>query len=106
VRLEQVFRSLGAEPSSNRCPPVEKLAEHHDDQASSIKEERLADAYHAIAASTTEHYELSAYDALLALGRTVDLDRDARTLLEQNRSEEEAALRTLQRFLEEIDGRR
>jgi ferritin-like metal-binding protein YciE len=102
VRLEQVFRALGAEPSSNLCAPVEKLAEHHDEQAGSIKEERLADCYHAFAAATTEHYELSAYDALLALAPAVELDGDARKLLEQNRGEEERALGKVRAELERL----
>jgi ferritin-like metal-binding protein YciE len=81
---------------------VQKLAEHHDELAGSIRSERLADAYHSIAAATTEHYELAAYDALLALAETLELDRDARKLLERNRDEDAQALDRLREVLRKL----
>jgi ferritin-like metal-binding protein YciE len=102
VRLEQVFRAVGAEPSSNLAAPVQKLAQHHDELAGSIRSERLADAYHAIAAATTEHYELAAYEALLALAPTLELDGDAVALLAQNRDEDANALVALQGSLQKL----
>ena len=102
-RLEEVFRAAGAEPSSNLSPPVEKLAEHHDEVAGNIQEERLADVFHAAAGATTEHHEIAAYDALLALGQSLDLG-DARGLLEQNRKEEEQALEKLEGELKRLVG--
>jgi ferritin-like metal-binding protein YciE len=101
-RLEQVFRAVGAEPSSNLAAPVQKLAEHHDELAGSIMSERLADAYHAIAAATTEHYELAAYDGLLALAQTLELDGDALALLAQNRDEDANALVALHGSLQKL----
>jgi ferritin-like metal-binding protein YciE len=100
-RLEHVFRAVGAEPSSNLSPPVEKLAEHHDEVAGNIQEERLADVFHAAAGATTEHHEIAAYDTLLALGASLDLG-DARGLLEQNRKEEQEALKKLEGELERL----
>jgi ferritin-like metal-binding protein YciE len=102
-RLEEVFRVLGAEPSSNLSPPFEKLAQHHDELAGSIPDYRLADLFHATAAAATEHLELAAYDALLALGATVDLG-EARGLLERNRGDEADALGGVQRELERLSG--
>jgi ferritin-like metal-binding protein YciE len=103
-RLEPVFRALGAEPSSNHSPPAQKLQEHHDELASSIPNDRLADCFHAIAAAATEHFELAGYDALLALADAGDLDKDARKALEQNRQEDEQALKTVQSQLERLVG--
>ena len=103
-RLEQVFRAVGAEPSSNLSPPVEKLAEHHDELADSFADDRLEDVFHAAAAATTEHYELASYDTLLALAQTVDLSGDARGLLERNRKEEAEALGRLQTELQRLAG--
>jgi ferritin-like metal-binding protein YciE len=103
TRLEQVFRALGAEPSSNLNAPVEKLAEHHDEVAENIQEERLADVFHAAAGATTEHHEIAAYDALLALGEALELG-DARKLLEQNRKEETEALGKLEQELKRLVG--
>ena len=101
-RLEEVFRALGAEPSSNLCAPVESLARHHDEPAESFADDRLADVFHAAAGATTEHHELAAYDTLLALGRAVELSDDARGLLERNRGEEADALGQLESELERL----
>ena len=103
-RLEEVFRALGAEPSSNLDPPAEKLVEHHDELAGSFADDRLEDVFHASAAATTEHHELSAYDALLALAQAVELPHDARGLLERNRAEEAEALRRLQQERDRLVG--
>jgi ferritin-like metal-binding protein YciE len=103
-RLEEVFRALGAEPSSNLSPPVEKLAQHHDELADSFAHDRLADVFHASAAATTEHHEIAAYDTLLALASSVELSDDARGRLERNRGEEAEALQRLESELERLVG--
>ena len=103
-RLEQVFAALGAEASSNLSPPVEKLAQHHDELADSFANRRLADVFHAAAAAATEHQELAAYDTLLALADPVGLSGDARKLLEQNRGEEAEALERLGKELRRLAG--
>lgn len=102
-RLEDVFRAVGAEPSSNLSPPMEKLVQHHDELAGNIPDYRLADVFHAAAAAATEHLELAMYDALLALGDAVELG-DARGLLERNRGEEADALGRLQSELQRLAG--
>lgn len=103
ARLERVFRAVGAESSSNLDPPVQKLAEHHDELASSFTDDHLADVFHAAAAAATEHHELAAYDALLRLGTMLDLG-DARELLEQNRDDEARALKRLESELDRLVG--
>ena len=101
ARLEQVFRAAGAEPSSNLSPPAEKLAEHREELAAKIPDDRLKDALNAAAAAATEHYEIASYDALISLADALDLG-DARELLEQNRKEDEAALRRVEEELEKL----
>ena len=103
-RLEQVFRTLDAEPSSNLSPPVEKLAQHHDELAESFTDRRLADVFHAAAAAATEHQEIASYDALIALGQSVGLSDEARGLLEQNRGEENEALERLEAEIQRLAG--
>ena len=103
-RLEAVFRALDAEPSSNLSPPVEKLAQHHDELADSFADDGLADFFHASAAATTEHHELAAYDVLLDLAQSVDLSDDARSELEHNRGEEAEAIDRLRGELDRLAG--
>jgi ferritin-like metal-binding protein YciE len=103
ARVEEVFRAVGAETSSNLCPPVEKLAEHHDELAEQLVEERLRDTFHAAAAAQTEHHEIALYDALITVADAME-ERDAVKLLEQNRDEERDALKTLEREAERLAG--
>ena len=103
-RLEEVFRALGAEPSSNLDPSVEKLVEHHNEVAGSFTDDGLEDVFHAAAAATTEHHELSAYDTLLTLAPAVELPGEMRELLERNRAEEAEALRRLEQERDRLVG--
>ncbi len=100
-RLEHVFRAVGAEPSSNLDASLEKLAAQHDELGDSFASERLADVFHAAAAARTEHNEIAMYDALLTLGNALDLG-ESRSLLEENRREEEQALRRMNAELERL----
>ncbi len=104
TRLEQVFRAVDAEPSSNLNSPVEKLAQHHDELSESFVDNRLADVFHAAAAAATEHHEIASYDAILTLGQSVGLSADARELLERNRGEEGEALERLEAELQRLAG--
>jgi len=95
LQLEQVFRAVGAEPSSNLSPPAETLADHHEQLAGAISDDRLADVFHAATAIATEHHALAAYESLLGLADAVGLDGGACGLLERNRDEEARALERL-----------
>jgi ferritin-like metal-binding protein YciE len=101
-RLEQVFRAVDAEPSSNLSPALEKLAQHHDELADSFADDGLADVFHAAAAATTEHHEIAGYDTLLALGESIGLSDSARELLERNRAEERDALGRIEAELQRL----
>jgi ferritin-like metal-binding protein YciE len=94
-RLEQAFGAIGVEPSSNRSAPLEALAKHHDELAGSIVQPRLRDASHAAAAAATEQLELALYDATIELAQAMAVSGEAVCLLEQNRKEEERALKTV-----------
>jgi ferritin-like metal-binding protein YciE len=101
TRVEQAFRAVGAETSSNLFPPAEKLAEHHDEVAQQIVEERLRDTFHASAAAATEHLEIAMYDALITVAKAME-EKDAVRLLERNRDEEREALATMEREAERL----
>jgi ferritin-like metal-binding protein YciE len=89
TRLEETFRLLGAETSSNLDPAAKKLFEHHDELAAEIVEPILRDVFHAAAAAKTEHHEIAAYDVLIELGRALGAPIE---LLDQSRREEAGAL--------------
>jgi ferritin-like metal-binding protein YciE len=96
LRAEKAFRAVGVEPSSNRSGPLEALAEQHDELAGKIVLPSLRDMFHAAAAAATERLELSLYDAVIDLGRAIGVAGEATDLLEESRSEEEHALKTVE----------
>ncbi|HEU4978437.1 MAG TPA: DUF892 family protein [Solirubrobacteraceae bacterium] len=91
TRVEHAFRVAGAEPSSVLSPPFTGLEDQHSEQASATVDETLADAWHAAAAAHTEHYEIAAYEALIALAGELGMD-EADGLLKANLGEERKAL--------------
>ena len=94
-RLEDVFRSLGAEPSSSHSPPFTGLVDQHSELAGNIVAPTLADLFHAAAAAHTEHHEIAAYRALVPLARALG-DGAAVELLETNLADEQHALAELE----------
>lgn len=94
ARVERAFRALDAEPSSGRDEALAGLARQHDELAGNVVEPHLKDLFHAAAAIQTEHLELAGYEAAITLARTVGAD-EAADLLEQNRGDEERALKLL-----------
>jgi ferritin-like metal-binding protein YciE len=103
ARVEQAFRALGAEPSSNLDAGIDGLRKQHDEQSSNVVGDRLADALHVAAAIRTEHAELALYDTLLRLAEPLGLDQ-VRQLLAANREEEQRALELLERELARLAG--
>lgn len=101
--LEGVFRSVGAEPSPYRSDPFTGLVDQHSRLQGSIVDEGLADLFHAAAAAHTERYEIGAYRALIPLARAMGND-DAARVLEDNLSDEESALKELERVIERLAG--
>lgn len=87
VRVEEAMRAAGAEPAAAASPPLEKLAEQHEQTAQSITRPVLRDIFHCAGVVRTEHYELACYDAAIPLA-----GREAAALLEQNRAEDTEAL--------------
>jgi ferritin-like metal-binding protein YciE len=91
ARVEECFRTAGAEASSNFDAAAQRLFEQHDELAQQIVDPLLRDVFHAIGAARVEHVEIAAYDALVELARALELD-NAQALLERNREEDAAAL--------------
>jgi ferritin-like metal-binding protein YciE len=86
-RLEQAFRSLGAEPAAARSASLEATAKQHEDEAKQVTNPELRDVFHCGGVARTEQLELAAYDAALVLA-----DGECADLLERNRKEDEHAL--------------
>jgi len=96
-RCETAFRKLEVPPSANQSRAFESAVAEHDELASSIASDRLADVFHAKAALQTEHLEIALYTAVLALGFD-----DALAPLRESLADEHEARELLERELRRL----
>ena len=80
--VEGVFEQLGEKARAEECVGFEGLKNEHDRLVGEASHD-LVDAIGAAAASRTEHYEIAAYENLIAMARAMG-EKDAVGLLEQN----------------------
>ena len=97
-RIETAFQRLEVATTSNRDDAFESLVAQHDRLTGSVKSDRLADVHHAAAALRTEHAEIAAYIAVLALAEATGYG-DAVADLAASLRDEEAARATLEAAL-------
>ena len=96
-RVEEAFLVSGAEPAAARSAALAAALEQHD--AQDAKEPTLRDVFDASGAARTEHLELGLYEAVLLLASGA-----AATLLQQNRKDEEDALKRVSQIAERLAG--
>ena len=92
--LEESFRLLGEKPQRGKSPAVEGLVVQHKGFAAAAADDVLPEVLDLVAlgsASATEHYEISAYESLIALAEGVGAT-DILPLLERNLEQERAML--------------
>ena len=97
ARVEQAFRTLRLDPSSNLSGALEGMKRQHDEVTEKLANDRLADLFHASSAARTEHFEIASYTSLIALAEAMGADEVA-DLLEQNKREEERTLKELEKI--------
>jgi ferritin-like metal-binding protein YciE len=94
--LEKVFASLGEKAEGERCPGIEGIKAEHDEF---MKKEQpsgeICDMFLTGAAARTEHYEIAAYNGLIAMARGLG-ERECVELLDQNLKQEKEALKLVE----------
>jgi ferritin-like metal-binding protein YciE len=90
IRLEQVFRQHGKEPSGVDCPAIDGIIDEANDVAGEVADKEVLDAALIAAAQAVEHYEMTRYGTLIAWAKQLGRN-DCATLLQQNLEEEKAA---------------
>jgi ferritin-like metal-binding protein YciE len=93
--VESAFRRMGRSPSAESCLGFEGLKREHDELASEATS-TLIDAIDTGAAARTEHYEIAAYQGLIAMARGLG-EKEVVPLLEQNLADEKETLRELEK---------
>jgi ferritin-like metal-binding protein YciE len=93
--VETVFRNMGQAPTAERCIGFEGLKREHDALTSEATR-TLVDPIDTGAAARTEHYEIAAYQGLIAMARGLG-EREIVPLLQENLADEKETLRALEK---------
>jgi ferritin-like metal-binding protein YciE len=77
VRLERVFKMLGAVPKAKRCPAIIELIEEGGEMIDEDANPEVRDAGLIAAAQRVEHYEIAAYGCARAFAKRLGLQNVA-----------------------------
>ncbi len=95
ANVEKVFEQLGESPRPEECVGFVGLKNEHDKLLKEASPE-LVDSIDTGAAARTEHYEIAAYQGLIAMARGLG-NREVVPLLQENLTQEREALRELEK---------
>ncbi len=94
--VERAFEALGEKPKAEKCPGIEGIKKEHDQfvETESPSPEIL-DSFLTGAGARTEHYEIAAYEGLIANAHAMG-ESEVERLLSENLEQEKAALTKIQ----------
>jgi ferritin-like metal-binding protein YciE len=98
--VEEAFERLGAQPRTEECIGFEGLKKEHEHLAEQTSEE-LVDLVAAGSAARTEHYEIVAYEGLIAKARAFG-EREVVDLLEKNLKDDKETARQVESIAKEL----
>jgi ferritin-like metal-binding protein YciE len=93
--VEAAFKRMGTTPSAEKCLGFEGLKREHDELTSEAASS-MTDAIDTGAATRTEHYEIAAYQGLIAMARGLG-EKEIVPLLQANLADEKETLRELEK---------
>jgi ferritin-like metal-binding protein YciE len=93
--VETAFKRMGQPPTAEKCIGFEGLKREHDELTSEATT-ALVDPIDTGAATRTEHYEIAAYQGLIAMARGLG-EKEVVPLLEENLADEKETLRALEK---------
>jgi ferritin-like metal-binding protein YciE len=99
VRLEKVFKLVGAKAEGEECPAIEGILDEAEELMSEINDPQTRDAAMIGATQAVEHYEITRYGTLIAWGDLLGFN-DAVKLLAATSKEEHNADSKLTRIAE------
>jgi ferritin-like metal-binding protein YciE len=95
-RIQKALRAVGATASPEPCPGISGIQQEHAEFVRERPTQQVLDSFLTGAAARTEHYEIAAYEGLLAQARALG-ERDAVKLLDQNLKEDKQTLREVEK---------
>jgi ferritin-like metal-binding protein YciE len=98
ANLEKAFKVLGEKPKAEKCPGIDGIKKEHDEfvEKESPSAEVL-DSFLTGAGARTEHYEIAAYEGLIASAEAMG-EREVVALLSENLAQEQAALEKMKKI--------
>ena len=96
-KVEMVFSSIGEEPQRQHCSGAEGIIEEGSKAMEEAGTDELRDTFIVGGATKAEHYEMVSYADLIEGAETLKLKKAVVTLLTENRDQEVAAARKLER---------
>jgi ferritin-like metal-binding protein YciE len=98
ANLEKAFEELGEKVKAEKCPGIDGIKQEHDEF---VKEQspspEVLDAFLTGAGARTEHYEIAAYEGLIASAEAMGEDKVAK-LLSDNLGQEKDALQAMKKI--------
>jgi ferritin-like metal-binding protein YciE len=95
--LEEVFNSIGEQPKRQHCSGAEGIIEEGSKAMEEAGTDELRDTFIVGGATKAEHYEMVSYADLIEGAEMLKLKKAVVTLLTENRDQEVAAARKLER---------
>jgi ferritin-like metal-binding protein YciE len=93
--VEAAFEALGEKPKAEKCPGIQGIKKEHDEF---VEEEspsaEILDSFLTGAAARTEHYEIAAYEGMIAAARAMG-EKEVASLLSENLADEKEALKKM-----------
>ena len=95
ANVEAAFKALGETAKAEKCPGIDGIKKEHDEfvEKESPSPEVL-NSFLTGAGARTEHYEIAAYEGLIATAKAMGED-EVTELLEANLAEEKEALKLM-----------
>ena len=100
-RLEQVFQSLGTNPTGHKCKGMEGLIKEAEEMLKENADSDVLDAALITNAQRVEHYEIAAYGTICTYAEMLGLN-DHKNLLGQTLDEEKMTDERLTRLAEQV----
>ena len=95
TNLVKAFEALGEKAKAEKCPAIDGIKKEHDDFVEDESPSpEILDAFLTGAAARAEHYEIAAYEGLIASAEALGEDKVV-GLLSDNLTQEKAALRKM-----------
>jgi ferritin-like metal-binding protein YciE len=98
ANLQKAFKVLGEKPKAEKCPGIDGIKKEHDEfvEKESPSAEVL-DSFLTGAGARAEHYEIAAYEGLIASAEAMG-EKEVVALLSQNLAQEQAALEKMKKI--------